>query len=160
MSYQCFCGLNLVANIPDRTTVCAFESHIGEADMKALFDGLNGQLLAIGFIARGGQIIVATLVQAPKEHLSKDKNEIVGQAAKLAWNPAKLRQKDTEATWTKKHDKSNFGFKLSAHDDKKYKVIYKIETVKVSAHDSQHFDTVLDGCNTSTDVYVDRGMYE
>ena len=73
------------------------------------------------------------------------------------WNPAKRRQKDTEATWTKKHGKSYFGFKLSVNVDKKYKVIRKIETETASTHDSQHFDTVFDGGNTRRDVYADRG---
>ncbi|OFA15452.1 hypothetical protein A4U49_12725 [Acidithiobacillus ferrivorans] len=28
------------------------------------------------------------------------------------WSPAKRRQKDLDATWTKKHGKSTYGFKL------------------------------------------------
>jgi IS5 family transposase len=158
MSYQRFCGLSQAANIPDRTTVWVFENRIGAAGAQALFDGMNGQLLAKGFIARGGQIIDATLVPAPKQHMSKEEKELVGQDAMPAdWSPAKRRQKDTEATWTKKHGKSYFGFKLSVNVDKKYKVIRKIETGTASTHDSQHFDTVLDGGNTSRDVYADRG---
>jgi transposase, IS5 family len=158
MSYQRFCGLSQAANIPDRTTVWVFENRIGAAGAQALFDGMNGQLLAKGFIARGGQIIDATLVPAPRQHLSKDEKELVGQGATPAdWTPAKRRQKDNEATWTKKHGKSYFGFKLSVNVDKKYKVIRKIEMGTASTHDSQHFDTVLDGGNTSRDVYADRG---
>ncbi len=158
MSYQRFCGLRQAANIPDRTTVWTFENRIGEAGAKALFDGMKGQLLAKGFIARGGQIIDATLVPAPKQHLSKEEKELVGEGATPAdWAPAKRRQKDTEATWTKKHGKSHFGIKLSVNVDKKYKVIRKIETGTASTHDTQHFDAVLDGSNTSRDVYADRG---
>ena len=39
------------------------------------------------------------------------------------WKPAKRRQKDIDATWTKKHGKRFFGYKLSINVDKKYKVI-------------------------------------
>ncbi|MDR0737131.1 MAG: transposase, partial [Zoogloeaceae bacterium] len=58
-----------------------------------------------------------------------------------------------DATWTKKHGKSDFGYKLSLNVDQKYKFIRRIETGTASTHDSQHFDEVLDTANTSRDVY-------
>ena len=66
MSYKRFCGLSHAATIPDRTTVWIFEQRIGEAGAQALFDGVTTQLLKKGFMARGGQIIDATLVPAPR----------------------------------------------------------------------------------------------
>ena len=42
MSYKRFCG-QANANIPDRTTVWAFENRIGEAGAQALFDGVSAQ---------------------------------------------------------------------------------------------------------------------
>jgi len=71
--------------------------------------------------------------------------------------PAKRRQKDTDATWTKKHGKSYFGYKLSVNADRRYKLIRKIETDTARVHDGQHFEVVLDQTNTSSDVYADRG---
>ncbi len=67
MSYQRFCGLTHASNIPDRTTIWTFENRIGEAGAQALFDGVADQLMRKGYIARGGQIIDATLVPAPKQ---------------------------------------------------------------------------------------------
>ena len=158
MSYKRFCGLANATNIPDRTTVWTFENRIGELGAKALFDGVSTQLLRKGFIARGGQIIDATLVPAPKQHNSRAEKALIEQDAMPAdWKPAKRRQKDIDATWTKKHGKSYFGYKLSINVDKKYKIIRKIETGTASTHDSQHFDVVLDVLNTSCDVYADRG---
>jgi IS5 family transposase len=158
MSYQRFCGLADSASIPDRTTIWTFENRIGEAGAKALFDGVGRQLLKQGYIARGGQIIDATLVPAPKQHFTKEDKEQLQQDAQPAdWKPAKRRQKDLDATWTKKHGKSHHGYKLSINVDKRYKVIRKIETATASVHDSQHFDAVLDRGNTSRDIYADRG---
>jgi len=157
MSYKRFCGLANALNIPDRTTVWGFENRIGAAGAKALFDGVTAQLLKKGFIARGGQIIDATLVPAPKQHNSKEEKESIEQGVMPAdWKPAKRRQKDIDATWTKKHGKSYFGYKLSINVDKKYKLIRKIETDTASTHDSQHFEKVIDESNTSRDVYADR----
>ena len=158
MSYQRFCGLTLAANIPDRTTLWDFENRIGEAGAMALFDGMTAQLLQAGYLARGGQIIDATLVPAPKQHLKKEEKALLDQQATPAnWTPAKRRQKDRDATWTKKHGKSYFGYKLSINADKRYKLIRKIKIDTASVHDSQHFDAVEDRNNTSKDLYADRG---
>jgi len=159
MSYQRFCGLSQAVNIPDRTTIWTFENRIGEVGAKALFgDGVSAQLLKKGYIARGGQIIDATLVPAPKQHNSRGEKALIEQGAMPAsWRPAKRRQKDLDATWTKKHGKSHFGFKLSINVDKKYKFIRRLETDTASTHDSQHFDNVFDTGNTSRAVYADRG---
>lgn len=158
MSYKRFCGLAHAVTIPDRTTVWIFENRIGEAGAKALFDGVSAQLLRKGFIARGGQIIDATLVPAPRQHNSRGEKELIEQGAMPAdGKPARRRQKDLDATWTKKHGKSHFGYKLSINVDKKYKIIRRIETDTASTHDSQHFDNVFDTTNTSRDVYADRG---
>lgn len=118
LSYQRFCGLAQAMNIPDRTTIWTFENRIGEAGAKALFDGVSHQLLRQGYIARGGQIIDATLIPAPKQHFSKDDKEQIKEGAMPAdWKPAKRRQKDLDATWTKKHGKSHHGYKLSINVD-------------------------------------------
>lgn len=158
MSYKRFCGLASAVNIPDRTTVWAFENRIGEAGAKVLFDGVTAQLLKHGFIARGGQIVDATLVPAPKQRNSREENKLVKSGAMPAdWKPAKRRQKDTDATWTQKHGKNHFGYKLSINVDAKYKVIRQFETGTASIHDSKHFEAVIDRGNTSRDVYADRG---
>ena len=158
MSYKRFCGLADSRTIPDRTTIWTFENRIGTDGAKALFDGVESQLLKKGFIARAGQIIDATIVPAPKQHNRSAERDLIKQGAMPAdWKPAKRRQKDTDATWTKKHGKSFFGYKLSINVDKKYKVIRNFETDTASVGDSDHFNAVIDPFNTSADVYADRG---
>ena len=155
LSFQRFCGLTMAANIPDRTTVWNFENRIGASGAAALFDSLNAQLLGQGYLARGGQIIDATLVPAPKQHVTRQERALIDEKATPAdWEPAKRRQKNTDATWTKKHGKSYFGYKLSVNADRRYKLIRKIETDTASVHDGQHFEAVLDRTNTSADVYA------
>lgn len=158
MSYKRFCGLADASNIPDRTTVWVFENRIGEKGAKAIFDGVTAQLLKKGFIARGGQIVDATLVPAPRQHFTReDKEQLKEGAMPIDWSPAKRRQKDLDATWTKKHKRSHHGYKLSVNVDKTHKCIRQILTDTASTHDSQHFDAVLDSANTGRDVYADRG---
>lgn len=158
MSYQKFCGLRDVSNIPDRTTIWTFENRIGSTGAQALFEGVTAQLLRQGFIARGGQIIDATLVPAPKQHLKKEEKAITDQQAMpIEWNAPKRRQKDIDASWTKKHNKSHFGYKLSVNVDKQYKLIRAFKTDTASVHDSQHFKEVVNQNNTNRDVFADRG---
>jgi IS5 family transposase len=128
-SYQRFCGLANATHLPDRTTVWTFENRIGIAGAKARCDGVSAPWLKQGFIARGGPISDATRVPAPKQHNRKGEQEGIEPGAMPAdWKPAKRRQKDIAATWTKKHGQSRFGSKLSIHVDKKSKIIRKIET--------------------------------
>ncbi|GHA19727.1 hypothetical protein GCM10007082_20510 [Oceanisphaera arctica] len=50
---------------------------------------------------------------APKQHIRRHEKYIIEQQATPAdWKPAQRRQKDLDATWTKKHGKSHFGYKL------------------------------------------------
>ncbi len=55
-------------------------------------------------------MIEATLVPAPKQKISQKEREIIDQDATPSdWKPVQRLQKDTDATWTKKHGKSYFG---------------------------------------------------
>ena len=73
-------------------------------------------------------MIDASIVQTPTQSIKKEEKDIVAAKAMPAnWSPAKRRQKDVEARWTKIHDKSYIGYKLSACADKRYKLIRKIK---------------------------------
>ena len=157
LSFQRFCGLQHSATIPDRTTVWAFENRIGADAARAVFEAVQVQLQRRGYLARCGQIIDATLVPAPRQHIDKEDKAALEKGEAPDWTPAQKRQRDTDASWTKKHGKSHFGYKLSASVDAKHKLIRRIETGTASEHDSQHFDAVLDAGNTGSAVYADRG---
>jgi IS5 family transposase len=74
-----------------------------------------------------------------------------------AWKdkPDKLRQKDTDARWTKKNGKSYFGYKNHINTDRKHKLIRNYEVSDASVHDSKMFDSVLDPDNTGKQVWAD-----
>ena len=97
-------------------------------------------------------------MSAPIQHLTKkDKEQLDQGDIPEDWSAAKRRQKDLDATHTKKHGKSYHGYKLSICVDVKHKFIRKMTTGTASEHDSRHFDEVIDEGNTSLDVYADRG---
>ena len=162
LSFMRFLGLDLHMSVPDATTIWLFRQALVEAgEIDALFDLFKQHLEARGFIARGGQIIDATIVEAPKQHNTRDENEQV-KAGKTpedwAKKPAKNRQKDKDARWTKKHGKSYFGYKNHVGIDKANKLIRTWDVTDASVHDSQKLDELLDAGNPGRDVWAD-GAY-
>jgi transposase, IS5 family len=99
-----------------------------------LFERFGRHLEAAGYIARGGQIIDATIVPVPKQRNTKEENEAI-KAGKTpqGWEqqPAKHAQKDKDAPWTKKYDESFYG-KNHLGVDKVHKLIRKWDATDAS----------------------------
>jgi IS5 family transposase len=162
LSFQRFVGLRHSSQIPDRTTLWTFRERLVAAGAaETLFDAVQGELAKHGYIARGGQIVDASLIPVPRQRIGKDEAEILKQQATPSeWSPAKRRQKDTQARWTKKHGKSYFGYKLSASADKRYKLLRKIKISTAAENDTCHLEDVLDRLNTCRDLYGDKGYVD
>ena len=159
LSFTRFLRLGIEDRIPDGTTLWLFREALSKAGLiEKLFERFGQHLEAKGYVARGGQMIDATIVPVPKQRNSRDENEDVkGGKTPKAWkqNPAKNRQKDKDARWTKKHGKSFYGYKNHVNADAKRKLIRQYEVTDASVHDSQKFDELLNQGNTSADVYAD-----
>jgi len=69
-------------------------------------------------------------------------------------NPAKFRQKDTDARWTKKHGKSHYGYKNHINVDRRHKLVRRYHVTDASVHDSQAIDEILDANNTASDAWA------
>ena len=120
-----------------------------------MFDGF---LKDKGYLAMGGQIIDATIVAAPRQHNSRVENAAVKDGkTPEEWEqqPAKNRQKDKDARWTKKHGRSHFGYKNHVNVDRKHKLVRRYAVTSASVHDSQQFEGLLDPENTASTVWAD-----
>lgn len=158
-SFLSYLGLTDSSAIPDAKTIWLFRDRLAQAGLGTqLFDQVQQQLLAHGYLARCGQIIDASLVQAPVQRNKREEAEIVKQnIMPTTWKAHKRAQKDVDAKWTKKHGKNHFGYKLHASVDKRYKVIRKVIITNAAVADTTVFEDLLDDNNTSRDVYADRG---
>jgi len=159
LSFMRFLDLGLEDAVPDATTIWLFREALVEAGLiDKLFDSFGQHLQAKGYLARGGQIIDATIVSAPKQRNSRDENDQVkaGQTPE-DWEtkPAKNRQKDKDARWTKKHGRSYYGYKNHVGVDTVHKIIRKWAATDASPHDSQMLDDILDEANTAKEVWAD-----
>jgi IS5 family transposase len=159
LSFQRFLGLSLGDSVPDAKTIWAFKEALNQDDRaRLLFDKFDAFLRENGFQARKGQIVDAAIVQVPKQRNTKEENDRIKQgdaeAVRAEWNPAKARQKDTDARWTQKNGKNFFGYKH--HDDVcvKDKFVRGYSVTPANVHDVKEFLGVLTE-NTSADVYAD-----
>jgi IS5 family transposase len=159
LSFMRFLGLGLEDEVPDATTVWLFREALVQAGLIEKLFALFGQhLQAKGYIARGGQIIDASIVAAPRQRNTREENEAIkaGETPQgWAEKPAKNAQKDKDARWTKKHGKSFYGYKNHIGVDRTHKLIRRYAPTDASVHDSQKLDDVLDKSNTGKDVWAD-----
>ena len=127
LSFSRFLGLAIEDSIPDATTLWLFREKLAKAALiEQLFDRFDQHLAAKGYMARGGQIIDASIVLVPTQRNSRDENANVQAGRTPAGStqkPAKVRQKDRDARWTKKHGRSFFGYKNHVNADAKHKLI-------------------------------------
>ena len=162
LSFSRFLGLAIEDSIPDATTLWLFREKLARAGLiEQLFDRFDQHLAAKGYMARGGQIIDASIVLVPTQRNSRDENaELQAGRTPAGWKqkPAKVRQKDRDARWTKKHGRSFFGYKNHVNADAKHKLIRHYAVTDAAVHDSQELDGLLDKGNTCKDVFAD-GAY-
>ena len=159
MSFGRFVGFGVEGRIPDATTLWLFREKLAKTGLvEKLFQRFDQYLEAKGYIARGGQMVDASIVPVPKQRNTREENDAVksGQTPE-GWekNPAKNRQKDKDARWTKKHGNSFYGYKNHVNADARHKLIRGYDVTDASVHDSQKLDGLLSKANTSSDVYAD-----
>ena len=159
LSSMRFLGLGLEDRVPDAKTVWLYREQLTQAGViEALFETFDGYLKDQGYLAMGGQIIDASIVAVPKQRNSREENaRIKAGETPAGWEdkPAKRRQKDVEARWTKKHGKSHYGYKNHVNVDRRHKLVRRYHVSDAAEHDSQVLDDILDGDNTALGVWAD-----
>lgn len=159
LSFMRFLGLGLEDRVPDATTVWLYREQLVQAQVvEDLFAQFDAYLRSQGFLAMGGQMIDASIVPVPKQRNTREDNATIkAGGTPKDWDdkPAKRRQKDTDARWTKKHGKSHFGYKNHVCVDRRHKLIRRYDVTDAAVHDSQVMEAVLDDTNTASGVWAD-----
>lgn len=152
LSFMRFLDLNLEDRIPDAKTVWLFRETLKQAELgEVLFKRFHEQLAEKGLVAKGGQMVDATFIEVPKSRNNREDNAKL-KAGEIPedWKKEdaatvnKVRQKDTDARWTKKNQETHFGYKNHVNVDAEHKMIREFEVTAASVHDSQVFDELLD----------------
>lgn len=141
MSFRRFLGLCLMDKVPDSRTIWLYADKLAKKDgARMLFDRFKEMLAAQGVEMNSGAIVDASFVTVPIQRNTPEENAQVkaGQTpAEWETQPAKLRQKDVDARWTKKGDQSYYGYKDHVKVDRTSKIITDYVVTDASVHDSQ-----------------------
>jgi len=158
-SFKRFIGLNKEDTIPDEKTIWLFREHLTQRNViEKLFKKFNTFLDMSGFKAQKGMIVDAGIVEVPKQRNSRDENKQI-KAGKVpaAWKEkvSKLRQKDVDARWLKKHGENYYGYKDHLCVDVKHKLIRKYSVTSANVHDSEELFNLIDNKNTNQTLWAD-----
>lgn len=133
------------------------------------------QLQKKGYIPMSGQIVDASLVQAPKQRNTESEREAIksGKSAEEIWpnEPNKAAQKDIDARWTLKvggkvrHREDGtplpmialpvFGYKSHISIDRRFGFIREMAVTSASAAEWRLLRHVVSTDNTGSDVWAD-----
>lgn len=159
MSFMRFLGLGLEDCVPDAKTIWLFRDKLTKVNAaKTLFDGFAAQLEAAHLITRTGTIVDATFMDAPRQHNTRNENATI-KAGNIPeeWQQEeqrnKLRQKDTDARWTKKGNELHYGYKNHVKADAESKLIINYVVTSANVHDSQVLPELVD--DTDYALYAD-----
>lgn len=134
-SFQIFLEINSGDSIPDETTICRYREYFSRLGLdKMLFESFNRQLESRNMLLERVTLVDATIKQAQAKPGSK---------------------RDNDATFTRKRNKTYYGYKGHIGVDLGSKVIHSVEFTPANVHDSEKFDPLLRGKEKS--VYADKG---
>ena len=183
LTFMRFLGLGLGDKVPDYSTIWRFrEALVAAGAIEALFARFDAELKDRGYFALGGQVIDASIVEAPKQRLSDPEKARIkaGATAREIWpdRPAKAAHKDTTARWTVKRGRRKpatrrdkpeatsersaeallipmFGYKSHVNVDRRYRLIRRWTVSHAAAHDGARLPGLLDPDAFATPVWAD-----
>lgn len=138
--------------------------------MEALFARFDAHLKAQGYLAMGGQMIDASIIEAPRQRTTEaEKDDLKAGRIPAEWaaKPAKLRQKDRDGRWTLKRNRRKkrpdgsliieiatpvYGYKSHVGADRRYRFIRTWTVTDAAAHDERELGGLLDKTNTAAPV--------
>ncbi|WP_391345271.1 transposase [Azospirillum sp. A23] len=178
LSFMRFLGLGLGDRVPDRTTIWLFrEALVTAGAMEGLFARFDAELKERGYFALGGQIVDASIVEAPRQRLTWEEKQQIRDGEDPPWPPAKARQKDTQARWTVKRGRVKakpgpaldgsearmvegllipaFGYKSHINIDRRFRLIRRFAVTDAARHDGAQLPGLLNPDAFDNRVWAD-----
>jgi len=141
LSFRKFTGIPLDEETPDETTFVRFRERLREHNLaQELFDEVNRQLEGKGLVVKKGTLVDASVIEADAKRPSMKE----GDVSKV----------DPDATFTKKHGKTYFGYKMHIGVDQGSGLIRRLLTTTAALHDSLAFRGLI--CGGEAAVYGDK----
>jgi len=174
LSFMRFLGLDLHGRVPDARTIWLLREQLTKARaVDALFARFDTHLREKGYLAMGGQMIDASIIEAPRQrNTDAEKDDLKAGRVPEDWaaNPAKLRQKDRDGRWTLKRGRRKrrpdgalmleiatpvYGYKSHIGADRRHRFIRTWSVSNAGRHDGRELPGLLDRRNTGAPVWAD-----
>lgn len=146
LSFMRFLGLGINDPVPDAKTIWLFRDTLTKKGLiEKLFKHLDNQLDKDGIIVHKGKLVDASIVEVPIQRNSREENQELKEGnVPEEWKENKIRQKDTDARWTKKNAQNFFGYKNHIKADTKTKLITGYAVTAANIPDKEVIDDLLD----------------
>jgi transposase, IS5 family len=175
LSFMRFVGLALHDPVPDAKTIWLFREQLARAGAaEQLFARFDTLLRAKGWLAMGGQIVDATVIEARRPRLTQaEKDTIKGGGVPSEWKPARRAQIDRDGRWTIKRGRKReaapgagpkrqieiavpaFGYKNHIGIDRGFGFLRRYRITHAAVYDGSQLGAVLDQNNTASEVWAD-----
>ena len=103
-------------------------------------------------------MIDASFVEVPRQRNTREENDLIknGEVPE-PWRsePHQMSQKDVDARWTKKNEKTFYGYKNHINADVRHKLIRSYVITLASVHDSQVLDDLLLPITEDKKIFAD-----
>jgi transposase, IS5 family len=131
LSFRRFCGLPLDMETPDHASIWRFRQTIDKLGLSTkLLAEVNRQLDALGLIIKRGTLIDAT---------------IIAGAVRRPYEGGGVNPRDPDARFTRKRDKTYFGYKAHLGVDEKSGFVRQAEMTSANVHDSRLGEALIQG---------------
>jgi len=174
LSFMRFLGLDLHGRVPDARTIWLYRETLTRAQaVEPLFARFDAHLKARGYLAMGGQMIDASIIEAPRQrNTDEEKDDLKAGRIPADWSarPAKLAQKDRDGRWTLKRGRKKkrpdgtlmmeiatpaYGYKSHIGADRRYRFIRTWAVTDAARYDGREMGGLLDKSNTASPVWAD-----
>ncbi len=174
LSFQRFLGLTPGDPVPDARTIWKWRERLTRSGaFERLFERFDRYLRERGYIAQGGQIVTAAIIEARRPRLTAREKQIMKRGEVPAdWSEARRRQIDRDGRWTLKRGRKResdgvvrrdlealatpvFGYKNHVNVDRTHGFIRNFDVTHAAAFDGHRLGRILDFENTASVVWAD-----
>jgi IS5 family transposase len=175
LSFMRFVGLALPDAVPDAKTIWLYREQLTRAGALAkLFARFDAMLAERGFLAMGGQIVDATVIEARRPRPTREEKAALRDGGTPeGWSKARARQIDRDGRWTIRRGRKArppegaprqaaveiavpmFGYKNHLGVDRAHGFIRRFVVTDAARHDGAQLGAILDPANTGSGVWAD-----
>jgi len=131
LSFRRFCGIPLDRQTPDHSSIWRFRQTVHALGLTAsLLAEVNRQLDARGLMIKRGTLVDATLIEG---------------AVRRPYEGGGVNPRDPDARFTRKRDKTYFGYKAHLAVDEESGLVRQAEMTSANVHDSRLAETLIQG---------------